>query len=163
MIYNVRPCYARPMKPSLTVLPFTVALALLLLACKGSLEEYPDARSVFRATYSASPPVDVTNLQAYGRAFRDSSTCYLRFNAPFARVQSLVGRTFTEIAPASFTSSTSNAGISGPTPSWWVPPLTATSKFYSSTGFHPSFSSGQAYLAYDSATQLAYFYWNGSD
>ena len=142
---------------------FTAASIFLLTGCDGKLEEYPDAKSVFRATFGATPPKEVTELHASGRAFRDSSSCYLCFDAPFTTVQSLAGSTFAEITPESFTSHTSDAGISGPTPPWWTPPLAPTSKFYSSTGFHPSFSTGQAYFAYDSATKLTYFYWDGID
>jgi len=138
-------------------------MLFLFSGCTGNLEDYPDSSSVFHATFGSSPPKSVTNLQASGRAFRDSSTCYLRFNASYGTVQTLIGSSFSEITPTAFATNTSNAGISGPTPGWWKPAPNPTTKFYTSSAFHPSFFSGTAYLTYDSANQLAHFYWDGID
>ena len=38
---------------------FTAASIFLLTGCDGKLEEYPDAKSVFRATFGATPPKEV--------------------------------------------------------------------------------------------------------
>ena len=129
----------------------------------GKLEEYPTSESVFRATFGKAPPGQTANLQASGKSFRDSAHCYLRFKAPYPVVQSLAGGSFTEISAVSFASNTCNAAIVGPTPLWWAPPTNSTSKFYSSPAFHPSFSQGRAFLAYDAANQLVHFYWDGID
>jgi len=129
----------------------------------GKLEEYSTSESAFVATFGKTPLVQITNLQAYGKTFRDSAHCYLRFNASYPVLQSLAGGSFTEISAASFTSNTCNAAIVGPTPLWWAPPTNSTSKFYSSPTFHPSFSQGRAFLAYDATNQLVHFYWDGID
>ena len=137
-------------------------LLLLLLATVfgcADLDRYPDGESVFHATFNSLPLQDVTELQGDGHAFRDNSTNYLRFNAPPATVQRLVGKTFgPPISAATF-----NTGISGQTPAWWRPTANSTTKFYSSTGFHPTLSSGDAYYSYDSNAQLVHLYWNGWD
>ncbi len=143
---------------------FTASLAFVFAGCNNAnMEDYPDAPSVFRATFNTSPPNDVNNLQGYGHVFRDNSACYLRFTSPFPTVQMLTGKTFKAITPDTFSTSTAGGAIVGPTPSWWTPPRTKTSTFYTSTDFHPDFSTGRAYLAYDSATQVAYVYWDGVD
>src|SRR5215813_2068655 len=115
---------------------FALLLATAAVGC-GKLEEYPNPKSVYNATFGMAPSAQVANLQAYGTSFRDSGHCYLRFNAPYSFLQTLVGTRFTEVSAASFVESTSNAGITGPTPSWWTPPTNSTSKFFSSTNFHP--------------------------
>ena len=74
----------------------------------------------------------------------------------------LAGSSFGAITQAEFTSRTTNAGIIGPTPAWWAP-QSLLHVFYSSTGFHPSFSRGSAYYSFDSASQLVCFYWDGID
>ena len=141
----------------------SVALLGFVITGCGKLEEYPTTESAFRATFGKAPPAQITSLQAYGKTFRDSAHCYLRFNAPLALVQSLAGGSFSEISAVSFASNTCNAAIFGPTPLWWAPSTNSTSKFYSSSGFHPSFSQGKAFLAYDATSQIAHFYWDGLD
>ena len=136
-------------------------LLLLLLATVfgcADLDRYPDGESVFHATFNSLPPQDVTELQGDGHAFRDNSTNYLRFNAPPSTVKRLVGNTFAPTTAATF-----KAGISGQTPPWWRPTANSTTTFYSSTGFHPTFSSGNAYYSYDSDAQLVHLYWDGWD
>src|SRR5260370_14356892 len=105
------------------------------------MEAFPNATSAFRATFDKNPPGDVTGLVGVGRAFLDSGNCYLRFNAPFTTVQSLSGATFSEITPASFTSTKS---FSHPVPPCCPPPGTPTTEVYSSSAFHPTFTMGDA-------------------
>ena len=141
-----------------TKAPLLLLLVLtVIVGCK-DLDHYPDAESVFHATFNSLPPQKVTGLQGDGHAFRDNSTNYLRFNAPPSTVRLLVGNTFGPTTVATF-----KAGISGQTPAWWRLTANSTTKYYSSTGFHPTFSSGDAYYSYDSNSQLAYLYWNGWD
>ena len=141
-----------------TKAPLLLLLVLtVIVGCK-DLDRYPDAESVFHATFNSLPPQKVTGLQGDGHAFRDNSTNYLRFNAPPSTVRLLVGNTFGPTTVATF-----KAGISGQTPVWWRPTANSTTKYYSSTGFHPTFSSGDAYYSYDSNSQLAHLYWDGWD
>ena len=143
----------KPNKPQLLL------LLLLATVCScADLDRYPDAESVFQTTFNSLPPKDVTGLQGDGHAFRDNSTNYLRFNAPPATVKRLVGNTFALTTAATF-----KDGISGQTPTWWRPTASSTTKFYSSTGFHPTFSSGDAYYSYDTNAQLVHLYWDGWD
>ena len=143
----------KPNKPQLLL------LLLLATVCScADLDRYPDAESVFQTTFNSLPPKDVTGLQGDGHAFRDNSTNYLRFNAPPATVKRLVGNTFAPTTAATF-----KAGISGQTPTWWRPTANSTTKYYSSTGFHPAFSSGDGYYSYDSNAQLIHLYWDGWD
>ena len=127
-------------------------LLLILTAVFGcaELERNPDAGSVFQATFKSNPPQDVTDLQGFEIGFRDNSTNYLRFNAPPSTVKRLVGNTFAPTTAATF-----KAGISGQTPPWWRPTANSTTKYYSSTGFHPTFSSGDAYYSYDSNSAVS--------
>jgi hypothetical protein len=99
-------------------------------------------------------------LTGGGEGFGDWQICCLRFNATFTTVQLLIGPTFSEIDSATFVSSASSAGR---VPAWWPPPVTPTTKFYSSSDFHPGFSNGKALLAYDTATRTASIYWDGWD
>lgn len=139
------------------------AVSLLLISCGGPIDEFPDAQSTFEATFDSKPSKAITALMGEGSAYGDSSHCYLRFNAPNSTVVALVGSSFAAITQAEFASRTTNAGIIGPTPAWWAPPVTPSTTFYSSTGFHPSFSRGSAYYSFDSASQLVCFYWDGVD
>ena len=143
----------KPNKPQLLL------LLLLATVCScADLDRYPDAESVFQATFNSLPPKDVTGLQGDGHAFRDNSTNYLRFNAPPSTVQRLVGKTFAPTTAATF-----RDGISRKLPPWWKPTANSMTKFYSSPGFHPTFSSGDAFYSYDSNAQLVHLYWNGLD
>jgi hypothetical protein len=56
-----------------------------------------------------------------------------------------------------------NAGIVGPTPSWWTPLAGSTTEFMNSASFHPGFGSGQAYVSYDDSTHVVCLYWDGVD
>ena len=141
-----------------TKAPLLLLLVLtVIVGCK-DLDRYPDAESVFHATFNSLPPQKVTGLQGDGHAFKDNSTNYLRFNAPPSTVRLLVENTFGPTTVATF-----KAGISRQTPAWWRPTANSTTKYYSSTGFHPTFSSGDAYYSYDSNSQLAHLYWDGWD
>ena len=94
-----------------TKAPLLLLLVLtVIVGCK-DLDRYPDAESVFHATFNSLPPQKVTGLQGDGHAFRDNSTNYLRFNAPPSTVRLLVGNTFGPTTVATF-----KAGISGQTP-----------------------------------------------
>jgi len=135
-----------------------LSLLLAVAVGCGDLDRYPNAESVFQATFNSNPPQDVTGLQGDGHEFRNNSTNYLQFNAPPSTVKRLVGNTFGPTTAATF-----RAGTSGQTPSWWRPTANSTTKFYSSTGFHPTFSSGNAYYSYDSNAQLVHLYWDGLD
>ena len=147
---------------TLAKLIWVVPIAAGIAGC-GKLDEYPTSESVFRATFGKAPPGQIANLQASGKTFRDSAHCYLRFTAPYPVVQSLAGGSFTEISAAPFASNTCNAAIVGPTPRWWAPSTNVASKFFSSSSFHPSFSQGEAFLAYDPRNQVVHFYWDGID
>ena len=142
---------------------FLMILFTIAFGCNGNLVQYSDAESVYVATFNSPPPQGITGLRATGFAFGDNSANYLRFKAPISIVNRLVGKTFAPITAATFASETSGAGITGPTPPWWAPTTSATTKYYSSTGFHPSFASGQAYYSYDSSSQLIHLYWDGLD
>ena len=104
-----------------TKAPLLLLLVLtVIVGCK-DLDRYPDAESVFHATFNSLPPQEVTGLQGDGHAFRDNSTNYLRFNAPPSTVRLLVGNTFGPTTVATF-----KAGISRQTPAWWRPTANST-------------------------------------
>ena len=137
-------------------------LALSLSGC-GDPEEYASPAEVFEATFGVKPPPAILGLQAYGRAFGDNSTCYLRFRTSRAQLNGLIGPTFVPITAAQFASDISGAGIAGPIPPWWKPMAGAPTVFLRSGGFHPGFTQGQALVSYDPASQVAHVYWDGLD
>jgi hypothetical protein len=92
----------------------------LLSGC-GSLEEFPDTGSVFEATFGTRPGPGVTILQAYGQAFGDNTTAYLRLKASPAAFAALRAIRFMPITAGNFKAKTQGASNSGPTPTWWSP------------------------------------------
>ena len=147
----------------LTIAGLLLTLIAIAIGCDMNIDSYPDSESVFRETFNSPAPQSVTNLNGVGFAFGDNSANYLRFNTRLSTANKLMGTTFVPITAKTFLDETSNAGITGPTPLWWKPATNATTKFYSSTGFHPTFSSGQAYYSYDSNSQTIHVYWDGLD
>ena len=137
-------------------------LALLLSGC-GDLEEYGSPGDVFEATFGVKPGPSIQGLQAEGRAFRDSSTCYLRFRSPLPQLNGLLGASFTKLTADEFASKTPGAGISGPTPAWWTPLAGSPTVFLESGAFHPGFTQGRAFVSYDPSSQVAHLYWDGID
>jgi hypothetical protein len=140
-----------------------LGMVMVAMTACGNLDEYPNENAVFQATFGTAPPRSVSHLQGFGSVFRDSSHCYLKFEAPFHDVQAFMGSTFTEISAAEFAELTKSGAIVGPTPGWWSPPTTPATKYFSSTGFHPHFPSGRALLAFETTTNLACFFWDGSE
>ncbi len=55
-----------------------VWLALIPSGCSDP-EEYGSPVEVFEATLGVKPVPSIRALQAYGRTFADTSTCYLKF------------------------------------------------------------------------------------
>ncbi|AGA28523.1 hypothetical protein Sinac_4326 [Singulisphaera acidiphila DSM 18658] len=98
-----------------------VAIVAPLAEGCGNLEDYPDPESVFEATLGVPPGPSISILQAYGRAFRDNSACYLRFKASSAAFSSLTATGFTPISKEEYKTKIQSGSISGPTPSWWNP------------------------------------------
>lgn len=137
-------------------------MASAIVGC-GDLEEYGTYADVFQATFGTRPPPAIRGLRAYGRAFGDNSTCYLRFMTPRAQLDGLIGPGFAPITADEFESSISGAGIAGPTPPWWKPLAGTPTVFLRSGGFHPGFSRGRALVSYDPASGVAHVYWDGLD
>lgn len=138
------------------------AIAVHLTGCGfdlASLEDYPNSESVYLGTFNTPVPPTVTNLTASGSAFRDSSTCYLKFDATLATVNSITLNSFTPTSAATFNSEANGSAEAR----WWKPTDTPTTTYYASTTFHPTFSSGNAYMSHDTATNTTYLYWFGWD
>ncbi|AMV35834.1 hypothetical protein [Planctomyces sp. SH-PL62] len=139
----------------------TLAAALLPLGC-GDLEAYPGPEYAFQATFGAFPSSSVRNLQGEGRAFRDSGHVYLKFEVPQGTLQAMLGGGFTPLSAEAFAKETTGAAIYGPRPGWWMP-LPGSTVLLESKRFHPTFSTGEAFAAYEPATSTAYLYWSGMD
>jgi hypothetical protein len=143
----------------------TLALAIaspLLLGC-GNLEGYPDAASVFEATFHAPPGPGVSILQANGTAFRDSSHAYLRLKATPTSFDSLTSNGFERITKAEYESRAGGGAIFGPSPSWWAPLDDGPTLFLYSANFHPNLSRGRAIVAYNPDSQITNIYWDEVD
>jgi hypothetical protein len=139
-----------------------VLIALVSSGC-GSLEEYGSPVEVFEATFGVKPPPSIKGLQAYGRAFADNSTCYLRFQVPRPQLNGLLGPTFMALTHGEFESRIAGAGIFGPTPAWWLPLAGTPTIFLTSGALHPGFTQGQALVSYDPTSQVVHVYWDGMD
>jgi hypothetical protein len=141
-----------------------VAAVMLPPVCGcSSLEEYPDPGSVFQATFNVPPGPGVTILQAYGRAFGDNASCYLRLKATPAAFMALTSVGFTPITRREYRERIQGGGIVGPLPKWWNPLADNPSVFLSSGSFHPGYREGQSVVAYNPETQITTFYWDGND
>jgi hypothetical protein len=104
----------------------------------------------------------ISDVQYDGRDWRNSANVYLRFRTPRALLLKLIGPGFHPISRDVFRRGTENAGIIGPTPSWWRPLAGSPTLLLYSTSFHPGgFSRGQAYVSYDDSTHVAHVYWDG--
>jgi hypothetical protein len=143
------------------------ATEITLSWCQNSdqfdIEEYPDPQSVYQATFDAPPGPGVSILQAYGRAFRDSSTCYLRLKATPTAFGALTAIGFTPITADDYRTKIQGGSIRGPLLSWWNPLTDSPTVFLYSGTFHPGFTSGQAIVAYEPTVQIVNFYWDGLD
>lgn len=148
--------------PRLKTLCLAGIAAFSLTGCS-DMEDYANPEAAFRATFGVPSSAAISGLQGCGTSVRDSSFCYLRFQAHFADVRELVGGSFSPITFADFKRRTSGAKISAPRPTWWAPPVGGTTQFYTSSAFHPSFTRGKAFLAYDPSAEVAYLYWDGND
>jgi len=139
---------------------------LLMIICSAGcvdISKYPTPESTYEVTFGTLPPTTISGLQGEGSAFRDSGYAYLKFKVSQKVLMTLIGSSFAPISRTQFSSRTSNGAIKGPTPRWWTPLAGKPTLFMESKAFHPSFSSGEAFLSYDAATQVVCFYWDGSD
>ncbi len=142
------------------------ACMLIMILCASGcvdIEKIHSGDSCYEATFGTSPPTTISSLHGEGRAFRDSGHAYLKFEVPKKVLMALIGSHFSPITRTEFTDRTSNAGITGPTPTWWTPFAGSPSLFMESNTFHPTFFSGEAFLSYDVTTQVVCFYWDGVD
>ena len=89
--------------------------------------------------------------------------CYLRLKATPTAFASLTTNGFMPMTLREYKARTLGGAISGPTPPWWNPLKDAPTIFLSSGSFHPTFSRGQAIVAYDPVSQIVNFYWDGID
>jgi hypothetical protein len=117
----------------------------------------------YHATFGRYPPAWVKNLQGEGRSFRDSGHCYLRFQVTAEEVSALLGSEFHSIERTEFEERTKGAALVGPRPSWWNPMSGNGPEFSASDAFHPGFSGGHAFAAYDPASGWFHLYWSGLD
>ena len=140
-----------------------MAVAFSLVAGCGSLEDYPDPASVFQATFNGPPWTGISILNANGRAYGDSSTCYLRLQASPAVFTTWTVTRFTPITGKEYQVKTQNGSIFGPLPSWWNPLKDTPTVFLYSTSFHPGFTRGQAIVTYNPTLQIMNLYWDGMD
>ena len=143
---------------------FIAAIALNVCGCGfdlSDLEQNSDANSVFSLTFAQTVPSDVANLQAYQEGV-SSSDCYLRFNAPLSTVKKLTGNSFTAVPESQRTQEWLKDNVSGIKPDWWQPLVLGDVQLFESPTFHPSYSSGNAVLFYNTAKKEAYLYWHGS-
>ncbi len=138
-----------------------VCCVLFPIGC--GMDEYSSATDVYKATFGDKPGLPVRGLQAYGQAFADSSTCYLRFQAPQTQLEAMLGDKFIPMTDSEFESRISGASIAGPTPVWWKPFTGSPTVFLRSGIFHPGFTQGQALVSYDPKTQIVHIYWDGLD
>ncbi len=140
-----------------------LALATCFLVSCVDMEAYPTAGSVYRATFGAQPGPGVKLLQAGGRAFRDNSACYLRFQISPENLTTLLGPDFLPMTRDEYTSQTRTAANADPIAPWWDPLRDRPTHFQRSGQFHPTFVLGHATLAYDPDNQIANLFWEGSD
>ena len=140
----------------------TILAALLIPLGCGDLEAFPGPEYAFEATFGTFPGPTITTLVGEGRAFRDSGHVYLKFQVPQATFRTMIGGGFTPLSADAFARKTTGGAISGPSPPWWTP-LPGSTVLLESTSFHPTFSGGEAFAAYDPATSTACLYWSGID
>lgn len=138
-------------------------LIVMLSGCGKFVESFDDSGFTFSTTFGEEPSSKIESLKGEGEAFRDSGHCYLRFKCDRSEFDRLVGTNFSSISIAEFSRKTSNAGITGPTPSWWTPTSNTSADFMESESFHRGFSRGQAFASFDKKTSIAWIYWDGSD
>ena len=148
----------------LTVLSWGMVVFLvspcLLSGCQ-DMDKYPSATACFVGAFGHSPGPEISQLQGEGAAFRDSGYMYLRFTTSRSRLSRLLGSDFRPLSREEFKHDTD--GIQGPSPDWWRPLTSLRSYFYTSNSFHPEFSQGHAFVAYDPETNTVFWYWDGID
>ncbi|HEY9403322.1 MAG TPA: hypothetical protein VIQ24_11700 [Pyrinomonadaceae bacterium] len=111
--------------------------------------------SVFKSSFGFSPPSDVTELKGRKVVFGDAGETYLRFKAGKPTVERIVGQRFRVHAGA--------ISFPTPTPDYWKPVPTASTRYFRADHFDDSFAFSQAFLIYDEATGVVHFHWSGVD
>jgi hypothetical protein len=114
--------------------------------------------SELRYRPKAEPWTGISILNAHGRAYGDSSTCYLRLQVSPAAFSNWTVTGFTPTTRKEYKIKTQSGSISGPLPSWWNPLKDTPTVFLYSTSFHPEFTRGQAIVSYNPTLQIMNLY-----